>query len=174
MHRRKWSFSHFKCEPTCLISHFSGSEILVSLLRSSVSSCSSSGAWPRFRLLGRSGFLMEISSPPSGPTFLLLLGFRSSPVSWSTSWQTEEEIKTFHYLYPELRHNSWKISKKIWFSSTGWNSPEWINTYVYNIINVKLIKHKLFDKNLISSGRIRRKTSENFLHFNTEILYLLY
>lgn len=78
---------------TCLISHFSGSEILVSLLRSRVSSCSSSGAWPKFRLFGRSGFLMETSSPPSGPTFLLLLGFRSSPVSWSTSCQNKEETK---------------------------------------------------------------------------------
>lgn len=77
--------------PTCLISHFSGSEILVSLFRSSVSSCSTSAPWPRFRLLGRSGFLMDTSSLPSGPTFLLLLGFKSSPVSWSTSCQTEEE-----------------------------------------------------------------------------------
>lgn len=92
--------------PTCLISHFSGSEILVSLFRSSVSSCSTSGPWPRFKLLGRSGFLMVTSSLPSGPTFLLLLGFKSSPVSWSTSCDGDGVREA---LPSESWKNSWKV-----------------------------------------------------------------
>lgn len=70
---------------TCFISHFSGSEIRVRRFRSRVSS-STSGAFTRDRWLGLSGFLIEVSSLVSPTRFLLRFGFKSSPVSWSTSY----------------------------------------------------------------------------------------
>lgn len=70
--------------PTCLISHFSGSEMRVRRLRSSESS-STSGALTRERWVGLSGFLIEVSSLVSPTRFRRRFGFRSSPVSWSTS-----------------------------------------------------------------------------------------
>lgn len=65
---------------TCLISHFSRSVILESRLRSEGSSCISI----MLASTGLSGFLIA-SSPTPASNARLRLGFRSSPVCWSTS-----------------------------------------------------------------------------------------
>lgn len=90
---------------TCLISHFSRSVILVSRLRSDVFSSSSSMQ----ASTGRSGFLMASSpAPDAAPASecLFLFGFRSSPVSWSTSWRQSQTNNSWSLVLCSVKTDS--------------------------------------------------------------------